>query len=140
MVGKAKTTMQKHQQITDFQVLLIFNQQEDSKHRITLAQGDGIVVWEVQLAERRSPTRLVIACRQGFSYPHPPEGALCAHGYASKISGLAAGQITTLTQAKLANSAPYRWTDDNQTRNASANCGSNIEDVIRQQGRWTLWS
>jgi len=40
MVGKAKTTMQKHQQITDFQVLLIFNQQEDPEYRITLAPND----------------------------------------------------------------------------------------------------
>ncbi|PHQ96360.1 MAG: hypothetical protein COB48_00210 [Pseudoalteromonas sp.] len=40
MVGKAKTTMQKHQQITDFQVLLIFNQQEDPEYRITLPAND----------------------------------------------------------------------------------------------------
>ena len=90
MVGKAKTTMQKHQQITDFQVLLIFNQQEDPEYRITLAQGDGIVVWEVQLAERRSPTRLVIACRRAI-YPPPFEGARCVPENASNISSLATG-------------------------------------------------
>jgi len=43
MVGKAKTTMQKHQQITDFQVLLIFNQQEDSEYRVTLSCGASLL-------------------------------------------------------------------------------------------------
>ncbi len=54
MVGKAKTTMQKYQQTTDFKLLLFFNQQEDSEHRITLPLGGGGVLWEVQLAERIS--------------------------------------------------------------------------------------